>query len=454
MNFFKSLSQKISDPNTKSVVSNIVLSFGVKGISIFVTLFTTPAYIRYFNNDEVLGVWFTVLSVLTWVLNCDFGVGHGLRNKLAELFTKNEEEKAKKYISSVYAFLAIVSAFVITIISIFSKFINWNTIFNIGNTSLSSAELTETIMILLSGICFQLFFQLITSILYAYQKAFVPGLLNLITSFSMLVFAIVSCELGINGSIKMMALAHSIAINAPLLVASVILFCGKLKNVRPSIKCCKRNYATETLKVGGVFLWLQFMALLLNATDSYLITTFVGNSEVVEYQLYYRWFHLASTLILLVVTPIWSAATKAQTEGNFVWLNKLFNKISAIGVLFIVSQFGLVLLLQIVFDIWLGDESIKVNYLNAIIFAFYGIVLIWSNVITNFVNGLGKLKIQTFLLPVAIVIKMFSIFIMIKFEKNYIVIVASNVLAYLPYLVVQTLWLKKYLKKKIVKNQN
>ena len=123
MNFFKSLSQKISDPNTKSVVSNIVLSFGVKGLSIFVTLFTTPAYIRYFNNDEVLGVWFTVLSVLTWVLNCDFGVGHGLRNKLAELFTKNEEEKAKKYISSVYAFLAIVSAFVITIISIFSKFI-------------------------------------------------------------------------------------------------------------------------------------------------------------------------------------------------------------------------------------------------------------------------------------------------------------------------------------------
>lgn len=449
MDIIKSLSQKISDPNTKSVVSNIVLSFGVKGLSMFVTLFTTPAYIRYFNNDEVLGVWFTVLSVLSWILNCDFGVGHGLRNKLAKLFAQNETNEAKKYISSVYAFLAIISVFVITIISVFSKFINWNTIFNIENTSLDSNLLTETVIILLTGICLQLFLHLINSILYAYQKAFVPGLLGLITSVSMLLFAMVSCEIGVNGDIRLMAIAHSVAINAPLLVATIILFAGSLKNVRPSLKCCKKNYAFETLKVGGVFLWLQFMALLLNSTDSFLITSFVGNAAVVEYQLYYKWFYLASSLVLLVVTPIWSAATKAQAEGKFVWLNKLFNKISGIGVLFILSQFALVLVIQIVFNIWLGDESIEVNYFNAIIFAFYGAALIWSNVITNFVNGLGKLKTQTILLPIAIVIKLVFVFIAMRFEKNYIIVVMSNVFAYLPYLIIQTVALKKYLKRKM-----
>ena len=38
------------------------------------------------------------------------------------------------------------------------------------------------------------------------------------------------------------------------------------------------------------------------------------------------------------------------------------------------------------------------------------------------------------------------VFVAMEFEKNYIVVVISNVLAYLPYLIVQTVALKKYLK--------
>lgn len=27
-------------------------------------------------------MWFTILSVFAWILNCDLGIGHGVRNKL------------------------------------------------------------------------------------------------------------------------------------------------------------------------------------------------------------------------------------------------------------------------------------------------------------------------------------------------------------------------------------
>ena len=453
MNFIKSLSKKIGDPNTKSVVVNITLSFGVKGLSMFVALFTTPSYIRYFNNDEVLGVWFTILSILTWILSCDFGVGHGLRNKLAELFSKNDFKSAKSYISSVYAFLAIISFCFILVVSLFSKSINWNEIFNIEKTVVDSTTLSETVIILLTGICLQLFFNLITSILFAYQKAFIPSLLNLITSVAMLLITIASCKLGINGDIKTLAIFQTLSTNIPLLVATLILFGGKLKEVKPSLRYCEKRCATDMLKVGGVFLFLQFMSLILNTSDNYLITSFVGNSDVVEYQLYYKWFYLPSSLVVLVVTPIWSAVTKAQTENNYVWLNKLFKKVSLIGVLFVVAEFLLVLVIQILFDIWLGDESIKVDYFKAGIFALYGSFLIWSLVITYFVNGLGKLKVQTILLPIAIIIKLLFVFVAMKVEKNYIIVVMSNILAYLPYLVVQTVALKKYLKRKIIESE-
>ena len=49
----------------KEILKNIKASFVVKGLSIILVLFTTPAYMRYFNNNVALGVWFTVVSIIT-----------------------------------------------------------------------------------------------------------------------------------------------------------------------------------------------------------------------------------------------------------------------------------------------------------------------------------------------------------------------------------------------------
>ena len=81
--------------NNKIVLKNVMGAFLVKGLGVIVSLFTMPAYLRFFNNDIVLGLWFTVLSVLHWILNFDFGIGNGLRNHLSEELAKNNILKAK-----------------------------------------------------------------------------------------------------------------------------------------------------------------------------------------------------------------------------------------------------------------------------------------------------------------------------------------------------------------------
>ena len=79
-----------SKDNTGIVLRNTLMASMVKGGSLFIALFTTPAYMHFFNNDEVLGVWFTMLSVLAWILNCDMGIGNGLRNHL--VYAINEKD--------------------------------------------------------------------------------------------------------------------------------------------------------------------------------------------------------------------------------------------------------------------------------------------------------------------------------------------------------------------------
>ena len=42
-------------PNNKIVLKNTVGAFLVKGGALLISLFTTPAFIRYFNNNAILG---------------------------------------------------------------------------------------------------------------------------------------------------------------------------------------------------------------------------------------------------------------------------------------------------------------------------------------------------------------------------------------------------------------
>lgn len=81
---------KNADENSRTVLLNVISAFLIKGGALIVTLLTTPAYIRYFNKNSALGLWFTLLSVITWVLNFDLGIGNGLRNKLATTFAKKD----------------------------------------------------------------------------------------------------------------------------------------------------------------------------------------------------------------------------------------------------------------------------------------------------------------------------------------------------------------------------
>lgn len=86
--------------NNKIILKNSVGAFAINGASLLVSLASAPALIHYFNNNEVLGIWFTMLSVLVWFLNFDLGIGNGIRNQLTKDLTLKDEISAKTTISS------------------------------------------------------------------------------------------------------------------------------------------------------------------------------------------------------------------------------------------------------------------------------------------------------------------------------------------------------------------
>ena len=76
----------------KDLLTGIVGSFVVKIGAVLVAFFTTPAYMRFFTNQAVLGIWFTLVSVFNMFLQFDLGLGNGLRNRLTESLAQNDKK--------------------------------------------------------------------------------------------------------------------------------------------------------------------------------------------------------------------------------------------------------------------------------------------------------------------------------------------------------------------------
>ena len=160
-----------SNNDNKIILQNIIGTFLIRGIALIIAFFTLPAYISYFENQNILGLWFTILSVLTWILTFDFGIGNGLRNKLVKALVSKNKLLIKQYISSAYILIGTIIIIIAVLAILFFGHINWNVVFNIPQNIVSKKILSLTVYIVFLSIILQMFFKLINSILYALQKS-------------------------------------------------------------------------------------------------------------------------------------------------------------------------------------------------------------------------------------------------------------------------------------------
>ena len=105
----KLLSRFFGDRNNREVSSGIFWMFMVKGGALLVSVLIVPAYMDYFSDESVYGAWRTVSSVFLWMNMFDFGIGNGLRNYLVKTLASKDDEASKKYISSAYVSVGVIS---------------------------------------------------------------------------------------------------------------------------------------------------------------------------------------------------------------------------------------------------------------------------------------------------------------------------------------------------------
>lgn len=435
---------------TSAMIKNVLAAFGIKGVALCISLFTMPAYMRFFQDQEVLGVWFTVLSVLTWILSFDLGIGNGLRNKLSASLAQGDMQLTKEYISSAYWMIGLVVAVLTVLGTLLIPFVSWNGVFGVDQTLIPAQDLAFVVRWAFWGIMLQFFLRLISSILYAMQKSAINNLIALITSISQLLFVLIAPSMTPVENLKMFSVAHVVCANLPLIVATIIIFMGPLKDCRPKISLYSKNRAAEVVSLGGIFFVCQILYMIIANTNEFFISQYTNAANVVEYQIYYKLFSLASMVLTLALSPVWSAVTKAIAEKDFGWLNKLYKNLKRFALVAILGEFLLIAVLQPVVNIWLQEEAITINYLYAFSFALFGSAMLYQSVLSSVVCGMGKMKLQACCYLVGVVAKFIIIHVGVAATGSWIVVVLANAIILIPYCVLQQIQLDRFMKKNIM----
>jgi len=427
------------------IINNIAGAFIIRGGALILSLFTMPAYMNYFNNQTVLGLWFTILSVLNWVLMFDLGLGNGLRNKLPIAMAEKDDEKIQEYISSTYISTSILIAFLSIVAYFVFPYIPWNTIFNIDNSIISHETLVLSVKIVFIGIMIQFLLKLITSILYAIQKSALVNLLSLASSIIILIS--VSCvkTTDLESSLIVMSWINVIAVNVPLLIVSIIIFSTVLKKHRPKFSKYRNKYALEILKIGSVLLWLQVVFMVISSTNEFLISFLTTPDSVVEYQTYNKIFNSISSLFTLALAPIWSAVTRAQSNKDFKWIKKLSYILYIFGGIVFLIEIAISPFLQVLIDIWLGKGAIEVKLIYAIIFVISNSIFVFHNISTSIGNGMSYFKSQIIWMTFAALINIPLAVVFVNFTGGWIGVVLANIVSLLPFEIIQPIYMKKHI---------
>ena len=436
-----------TNENNKTILYNTAGAFLVRGGALLISLLTMPAYMTYFGDQQILGLWFTVLSVLSWILTFDLGIGNGLRNRLVGTLLNDDQIKTKKYISSAYGIVGGI-VLVLTVASLVGfKFINWNVIFNISKNIVPRETLNITVFIVFFGIILQFLLKLITSVLYAMQKSALNNFLNLLSSLAILLYVSFAKSHNISSNLISLAVVNVVAVNLPLLFANVIIFTKKLRGCRPEIKFFEKKYAKDVLKLGSNFFWIQIMYMIISVTNEFLITWLTEPKMVVEYQIYNKLFILIGTIFTLALTPIWSVVTKALFERNFSWIKQLYKTLKIMALFAVICEFAMIPFLQFVINLWLGSNAIQVNYLYAVVFAISGSIFIWNGVLSSIANGFGELRIQKIFFTIGALINVPLAWLFVSLFQSWIGVVVANIVSMSLFCIIQPIWLDKFLDK-------
>lgn len=374
---------------SKNYLNQLKGSVVFKAFAVLASFLVIPLMITYLGKER-FGIWSTLLTVMSWVILFDLGIGNGLKNKVAEALAENQPQRAREYIGAGYCLIGLIGLVVLIIFQLGTFILPWQQIFNTGNVS--EIELRTTVQVAGGFIILNFWIGLIAPLLGAIQKSGALAAGQLIANGLVLGFVY-----GIHQSTNASLITLAVVYGASLVASNIALTVWFYKSnplLIPKPNLSKANSA-QIMGLGLQFFIIQLAVLIIFMTDKMLITQLLGPEQVTEYEVVFKLFSVLTFAHALVSTPLWSAYTESFKKNDFLWISKMLKKQLLLLVAIAAGALILALFTENIVAVWI-DTPLTISILLIGTMVLLILITTWNNVFAMFINGTGLIRPQLY----------------------------------------------------------
>lgn len=385
INFKKGSLDERSAKFKKNTILLVFCQIATVGLSFLLV----PLTLKYLGVADY-GVWITLVGLVEWFNFFDIGLGHGLRNKYAESKAKNETDQIKKYVSTTFFMMIIISLSIFLIFLALSNFINWSAVLNAPDSLTPSIQVLS--IILVGMFCLRFIVNIVSILLVADQNPAISAIIMVFGNVFSLLGTLFLIQIG-ETSLLSLGIVLSVSQVLPLFFAFIFYFSKRYSSIFPNLKHFSRDHLKDIFSFGSKFFVIQLTALLMLQSNNIIIAHVCGLEEVTDFNIAFKYLNVLSTLFMTLLTPLWSASTDAYYKNDIDWIKTSFSRLDKIWFLLIFAGILMIVVSPFLYQLWLQDK-IKPDYSLLIIMLLNILFLMRSTLYRSFMNGVGKIKLQ------------------------------------------------------------
>ncbi len=365
----------------------------------FIQFALVPITLDYLDKLQY-GIWLVLASILEWFAYLDIGIGHGLRNKLAEAIATGDFKLGKIFTSTAYALITIIFCSFIFIFAIINPLLDWSTILNVSPEQ--SAELSSVVFFVFAFFCIRFILGLITSVIFANQDPALRNVMGPLGSTLSLILIVVLSKY-VSGSLFWISIIFSGAPLIVMLIATLILFNTRYKAIKPSFKFIHFSYSGKLLGLGVGFFIIQISMLVLFSSANMVLTQLYGPEEVTVYNIANKYFTIGILVNGIITLPYWSSFTEAYFKKDIVWIRASIKKLRLFSFILTAGQILLLVLADQIIELWVGKD-ITIPWLMKITLTLYVVIQLLAAPFNIFINGVSRIRLQLYMAILSIII--------------------------------------------------
>jgi O-antigen/teichoic acid export membrane protein len=358
--------------------------------SMVMTIVSVPLTLNYLGPER-FGLWMTVTSVFSMLAFADFGIGNGLLTVVAEASGRDDQIAIRRYISSGFAILILISACILAVFFLFIFHpVDWAQVFNVHSPT-ARADAGPAIAALVACFACSITALIVQRTQLALQQGFISNLWASIGLFASLAGIWLVSEA--HGSVALLIVAM---MGTPVVAAGIngVIFFQRHRQYRPAWPLVDRTAIKRILGTGVLFVVLQLGMSISFASDKVIIARLLGAEAVASYSVYERVFGVGTNLMMTMLLPIWPAYAEAWGRKDKAWVNKTLRRSLALTI-GASSAFGVLIIFlgPLIVSLW-TRKDVPVQPVVLYCLAMWCVVQSTQNALAMLLNGLHVIKVQ------------------------------------------------------------